>query len=173
MLEEGVYKGRIKEWGTSESKNGKPRFEFTARLSSRENSEGDFEELEQPVSRTVFLYMSPAALSMTTAAIRSLGFTDTDMEKLHPDHAEAYDFGDVEVVLDVRHEEWEGKPKEKVELKRGHSRKLAPSALSAFEATALAFKAAQEKENPSAGAKEEPRGRRKKRQTVPADDASE
>ncbi len=156
MLNVGNYRGRITGWSFGESsKKGTPYFEILARLTHREQTDDDghavtdkdgkpvLEELERPTTRSVQFWLSPKAIEMTAASLRSLGYTDKSLARLDPGHKEAFDLEGVEVVVNVKHEDYQGKPQERTELVR-RSRRIAAAELENASYAAL-FAAQQER----------------------------
>jgi hypothetical protein len=177
LLPEGKYKGRIKEWGFSQSGNGKPRFEFTVRLGAFRGEGGEYQDLEEPVSRTVHLYLTDGAQKRSFSNLRALGYSEGGLERLDPNNTgpdgkpDYFDLHNVEVELELRHAEWNDKPKEEIQLAYGFSRKVSPAKLPGLSSVAAAFKEDQAK-FASDAPKDEPQAPRRgrKRQAVPADD---
>ncbi len=126
MLNEGNYQARVARWGFFESSaKGTPGFELVVRVHSQEadHGSGEYVPLDQEVTRSVPMWLSPKALGITAANLRSLGYEDKELDRLDPEHPEAFDLEDREVVISVEHEDYKEKPREKVQLVR-QSRKM-------------------------------------------------
>jgi hypothetical protein len=146
LLDEGVYRGWIIEWGFgSSSKKGTPYFEIAVVLTHKEDDfTGSLFELDRPYRRSVLMYLTGGARPITDANLRYLGYTDTDLARLDTDHPEAHSLEGREVYVTVAHEEYQGREKEKIQLLRRSVRQsLAEAPLSAD--IQAAFAAAQEK----------------------------
>jgi hypothetical protein len=170
-LPEGLYRGQITEWGFGKSQKGTPYFEVTAALTGGYNhDEGEF-DLETPVRRTAKLYLSPAAMEMSAAAIRSLGFEGNDLRRLNPEADDPFDLSGKAVTFKVYHEEYVDKDgndavSEKVDFFRSKRQPaVAVEAVADPDELNALFFAANEKASKGKGASDAPakaKGRKKK-----------
>jgi hypothetical protein len=108
MIPEGLYRARVVSWGfdTWKNKDATPFFFTILRLTHSVPDNGDEPvELESQVQRTVTLPLTTKALDLTLSRLRDhFGFDDPDMERLHPDHEEAFDLQGKEVLVSVKHD---------------------------------------------------------------------
>ena len=129
ILEEGVYKGTVSDWGLAKSaKKGTPYADFKVVLTHRE-VKGAWEELDLPAKRSMPIWLTSGCLEISLASLRHLGLDDGDIRRIDPDHEEAVDFGGVEVEVGLKHETYidrEGNERrsEKIQLRR-NSRRIA------------------------------------------------
>jgi hypothetical protein len=130
LLDQGIYRGTItgQDFGKSKGK-GTRFFEIRVYLQEKETRAGsdEFVELEQPTTRSVFFWLSPKAIDMSMANIRSLGYTEDTLRKLHPASEDRFDLTDKEVKVRVTHEPYTDqrgneRTSEKVELVRQSAR---------------------------------------------------
>lgn len=175
MLPEGNYKGTIRDWGMgTSSKKGTPYFFIEANLAQIEDEEtGNYQDLERTFRRSVQMYLSGGAMSISAASIRSLGFKDTNFDRLHPDHPEAHSFAGHEVFLHCQHEEDEdGKTREKWSIIRKQP-KASLAEVSALDGVKALFAAEQTKAaakfNPDEASHDEAPTRRRRGRTAPAE----
>jgi hypothetical protein len=146
FLDEGVYRGKVVEWGLGRSSRGTDYFELVVRVEAVEAEDQagkNYLPLEPPVRKSVQLYLSPKAVDSTAAALRNLGYIRKDLGGLDPSAPGAHDFAG-EVCIKVEHGEYEGRPQEKVNLVR-RPRRLKAHEVAAGLAVADAFTRAQSK----------------------------
>lgn len=142
MLPEGIYQAEIREWGFGESAEKKtPYFELGVILTEGKDEARNQVELPIPVRRRITFWLTPPAMETTAANLRSLGYADKNLDRLDPEHQEAFDLFGKQVEVKLSHEMYLGKPQEKLFLQR---RRFKPSAeVSGFSLAAVAFEAAQ------------------------------
>jgi len=147
MLEQGNYRGPIVEWGFGESsKKGTPYFFIIVAIKERESDEGLFVEAAPTHQRrrVVTMYLSGGAMSISASNIRSLGYNEPNLDRLHPESKNPFNLKGQQVVVNVSYEEYEGKEREKVQLVR-QSRRLNLEQFGGLSDVSKAFAEAQQK----------------------------
>lgn len=111
MLEEGIYLGYIDTAVTTESGSKKtPAIAITFTVAHRA-ADGDWQKLPADAKATVWLYLSENAWPYTEGKLKQLGFNGDFADPKFGDHTIADG-----VQLQCKHEEYEGKTKDKWEL---------------------------------------------------------
>src|SRR5262245_4502213 len=110
LLEEGLYRGVVQEWGLYESPVKKTLYaDFRLRLTHRAAAGGGWDELPAPVVRSLPVYLTPKSAGLAVADLRRLGLevnTEEDVRRLDPGHPEAHDFTGAEVEVSLAREEY-------------------------------------------------------------------
>ena len=184
MQAEGLYRGKVKDWGITKAQTGKFQhfllFEIDEQAVSDDNVDEGFEKVEKPFLRKVFKAMTPKTRDWLLSDLRSLGYdrkglTATAIGKGNDD---SFDFKDRLGVVECSHEVYKGVNKERWQVcTRKSSLKLTGEDISQLDQI---FAAAEEAENfdPFAEAAEEPvtaaeptkpkgRGKKKAKDEIP------
>lgn len=148
MLNEGKYRGVVKEWGFRKAKTGTVGFAVTFLLYQYEDA-GEMHDM-QPIRRTVTTWLSPNSMGIARGRLKTLGFDGDDLARLDPTHPEAHDFSGAEAIIEVTHGEWEGKPREEYEIVRPNAfDRVSLEELEGFDGLARAYVAAASKNQAS------------------------
>jgi len=121
LLPEGVYKARTIGQELTESKGGTPQVEFTVLLSEKEKDDGSYIPLSRPVRRTVRGFLSsPKATEITFGNLLYLGWPrgETDVGKLDPTSEDKIDLTGKDVLVAVKHEEYNEVVRDRVDFVR-------------------------------------------------------
>jgi uncharacterized protein (TIGR02996 family) len=111
-----TYKGKITKWGIAESSKKKtPQVFFTVSILAELDDKG--EEFDCPsYERTIYRAVTENTVDFLIDDIGRLGFELTSFSQLNPDDPNAIDFTDKEVVVRCKHEEYEGKARERFDF---------------------------------------------------------
>ena len=96
-----------------QSDNDKKTPYFALKFNVRARVENDREIPVEPGERTVYLYLSEAALDMSVDVLAFLGYDKDSLKFLNPDVDGFYNFAGKDVDLWCNLEEYQGKEKEK------------------------------------------------------------
>jgi hypothetical protein len=110
MMEAGNYYAQLVKGMASQSSKGTPQIVLTFQITHFAVN-GQWEDIDQPTQRTVYLYCSDAAWETTHAKLTTLGFNGKFNDEM--DFSPEAKSG---IELVCAHETYEGKPKEKWEL---------------------------------------------------------
>lgn len=117
-LDKGLYKAVVTKWGLGVSKEKKtPQFSLTFVL--RSFLQGGKEVPCTPYERTLFRYFTDDTIDFVAKDLRALGYKHDTFDQLEPDHPEAHDFSDAEIKVELAFEKYQGKDKERWELRMG------------------------------------------------------
>lgn len=112
----GTYKGKITKWGIAESTKKKtPQAFFTVLIQGEVDDKGEVYDCPS-YERTVYRAITENTVDFLIDDIGRLGFDLTSFSQLNPDAANAIDFRDKEVVVRCKHEEYEGKVRERFDF---------------------------------------------------------
>lgn len=112
-LAPGRYRGHIVRWKLGENKNGNLMLVFTVCLDARLGRDG-----ETPMDgeeRDVTLWLTETALQYSVKDLRALGYDRNDLDGLDPDGAEPFQFGEIDVGLEMKLESGRDDPSKQYE----------------------------------------------------------
>ena len=162
MQAEGLYRGKVKDWGITKAQTGRFQhyllFEITEQAVNDDNVDDGFEKLEKPFLRKIFKAMTPKTRDWLLTDLRSLGYDRKALTAtaIAPNNDDSYDFKDKQGVVECSHEVYKGVNKERWQVcTRKSSLKLTGEDLSQLDQI---FAAAEEADNfdPFAEPAEEP-----------------
>lgn len=109
--EKGQYRGTIISQALGESNTGTPQFVFRFTVDARVNAGQEY--ATQEGERTCYIYLNDKTMEFATRDIRSLGFDKNSLRYLDPTVAGFHDFVGTSVQMFCKHEEYQGKTREK------------------------------------------------------------
>ena len=117
MFEQGTYLGRINKWGLSAAKTGTPQFFVTFTPLGRvdPSKPDDTENLIacEDWERTIFRAITENTIDFVVRDLKALGYSKDTFDQLDPEHKDAHSFADMEIRVTCKHEEYQGKNKER------------------------------------------------------------
>lgn len=137
LTEEGLYRAKVLSWGLGKANSGTIQFSLGVKITDRAieddpqcgfqplvepgvDEDGNEIEREAHLKRTVFLYITPKTKDRCIASLKGIGYHHDSLkaEYLQPGNDKSWNFAKDPILLECRHEEWNGRPKEKWELAR-------------------------------------------------------
>ena len=119
MQEDGLYRGKVKDWGVTKASTGKFQhfllFEVRERAKNDDNIEEGFEPIEKPFLRKIFKAMTPKTRDWLLSDLKSLGYDRKALTitAIIPNNDDSYDFKDRDGVLECTHETYKGVQRER------------------------------------------------------------
>jgi len=139
MFEPGLYRARLLSHTLGENDKGTLELRLPFNVLGVYDEAGELQESEDRPERTLYLYLTPATIGTAeqpghaARQLHQLGFDDEILDRLDHNRPDAHDFVGQEVDLVCKHEDYNGKTKERWSLK-GERRELAAADKSAFAA---------------------------------------
>lgn len=115
---EGQYKGEVLSHALELSSKRTLGLKLMVRVTHQETEEGEWEELDQPFSRPVFLWMSENAKQQTADNLKWFGYAETTASGLNPNKPGGFSFRGKEIFLTCKHDTYKDKPKEQWNMQR-------------------------------------------------------
>jgi hypothetical protein len=127
MLEEGIYKVKVRSWGVTKAKTGTPQIYFEVVATERANNPDDvksgFDPLDRSAIRTIYMALTPNTQERVFSELRYLGYDRTTFRfvDLDPSSPTAHNFEGLEFLARCNHDEYKGKKNEKWQVKKSRS----------------------------------------------------
>lgn len=114
--DKGRYKIKVQAQGFSESKEKKTPFFFLEGkvVAAMDPATGDWSETELQYTRTLSLWLTDKTAEQTAERLQSLGWNGK-WSDLDPSNRNFHDFNGTEVVVDCKHDKYDGGESEKWE----------------------------------------------------------
>lgn len=133
-LQEGIYKGHLQKVTLGETKTGKPQIVYEFITDGILDSSGEFLDCAN-VNRTIFRVLTENTIDFATAELRQLGYDRDNFDDIDPESPNAFDFDGIEVTVEMKLEEYEGRQRERWQFTRkGQGKKLEQSGVSKLNA---------------------------------------
>lgn len=122
--DEGVYRGVVTGWEFSKSSKAEtPQLVLRVRVDAKaihdDAISAGFGDLEEPMTKKVCEYITRNTAERVRDDLRTLGYPGTNFPfDLVPDHPTAFDFGDKEIQLRCKHEEYQNRLTDKWSISR-------------------------------------------------------
>lgn len=111
----GKYNAKIIDWTLGETKKGDCQIVWRVSILSKEN--GD----EAPVGdRSIYRVVTANTVDWVDRELQHLGYDSSQigLDGLNKDHKDAFDFGDIEVTVELKYEDYTDKNGKKKEAER-------------------------------------------------------
>lgn len=121
----GRYRGKIFKTEIGQNKNGNTQVVVTFKLTGIYTPAGELAKMDFPYNRAVYLVLTDATVGTpdkpgwVMQSLRHLGFNGTSFAQLDPESPQYWNPVDNESDLICKHDEYEGKEREKWEVYRG------------------------------------------------------
>lgn len=117
-MAEGKYRIRLKEHVMSESKNGNPQIAIQFDVIGVYGPNGEYSQ-HAPFERTMFLTITDKTVDWIMETLRAIGFMGKSFTELDTQQPNHHSFAGVEVDAWCKHDEYDGKTREKWNISRG------------------------------------------------------
>jgi len=114
----GFYHARVRKWSVEAPPDKPPRLWMSFELLGYGGSEGEDYEQVEGGRASVYLSLSLNALSYTLDKLAALGYDRSSIRDANPESPEAFDFFGREGVLQLKHDEYQSKVREKWDVTR-------------------------------------------------------
>lgn len=106
-----TYRARIVSWATGETSNQNAQISFTVKPFCRVDGDQEYDCPE--VEKVVYRVITDKTEEYVIKDLVQLGYDRLSFEEVDPNHPNAFDFKDVEVLVKMTLEDYKGQPKER------------------------------------------------------------
>lgn len=121
MIAAGIYKGRVTDWAITQAQTGNKQLAFKFQITGKVDEAFPDGELIpcSPDERTIYRAITDKTFDWVIQDLEHLGYDKNGFVYIDRNHPEAHDFTGAEVTVRCKHDNYEGKTKEKWEFAWG------------------------------------------------------